>query len=146
MGLIICIKLMKLKKFQLQPKQNLLTLFHNNVMCWFFKQMIRPYKKWANTNSFICSSTQQDIFKGVVYSSFCTTTYPQRVLELLLILLALSLQQLVKATRVPFSSLFSALKKKVWFYLYYTITLQVVVGVVDQTDSKKMQVGTLGAF
>ena len=45
-------------------------------------------------------------------------------------------------TREPFSSLFSALKKKVWFYLYYTITLQivVVVGVVDQTDSKKMEV------
>ena len=35
MGLIICIKLMNLKKFQLQPKQKLLTLFHNNVMCCF---------------------------------------------------------------------------------------------------------------
>ena len=28
----------------------------------------------------------------------------------------------------------SALKKKVWFYLYYYL----LVGVVDQTDSKKM--------
>ena len=117
MGLIICIKLMNLKKFQLQPKQNLLTLFHNNVMCWFFKQMIRPYKKWANTNSFICSSTQQDIFKGVVYSSFCTTTYPQRVLELLLILLALSLQQLVKATTHIIGSASRPKKKNFQYYL-----------------------------